>query len=74
MKRPWEQADRAEPMWGTQAGNVLQFFGEVRTHLAVTEGDYVHPKTVYETKQCDDWDKWNVAMKDEVKALQDNET
>ena len=38
------------------------------------EGDYVEPKTVYEAKQGDDWDQWHRAMKDEVKALQDNET
>ena len=40
----------------------------------MTEGDYVEPKTVYEAKQSDDWDQWHRAMKDEVKALQDNET
>ena len=40
----------------------------------MTEGDYVEPKTVYEAKQGDDWDQWHRAMKDEVKALQDNET
>ena len=39
-----EHADRAEPRRGTRARNVPQFFGEVRTHLAVTEGDYVEPK------------------------------
>ena len=69
-----EQADMAEPRRGTRARNVPQFFGEVRAHLAVTEGDYVEPKTVYEAKQGDDWDQWHRAMKDEVKALQDNET
>ena len=52
----------------------LALFGEVRTYLAVTEGDYVEPKTVYEAKQGDDWDQCHRAMKDEVKALQDNET
>ena len=40
----------------------------------MTEGDYVETKTVYEAKQDDDWDQWHRAMKDEVKALQDNET
>ena len=30
-------------------------------------------RTVYEAKQGDDWDQWYRAMKDEVKALQDNE-
>ena len=69
-----DHADRAEPRRGTRARNVPQFFGEVRTHLVVTEGDYVEPKTVYEAKQGDDWDQWHRAMKDEVKALQDNET
>ena len=69
-----EQADRAEPRRERRARNVPQFFGEVRTLLAVTEGDYAEPKTVYETKQGDDWDQWHRAMKDEVKALQDNET
>ena len=34
----------------------------------------MEPKTVYEAKQGDDWDQWHRAMKDEVKALQDNET
>ena len=51
-----------------------QLFGEVRIHLAVTEGDYVEPKIVYEAMRGDDWDQWHRAMKDEVKALQDNET
>ena len=69
-----EQADRAEPRRGTRARNVPQFFGEVRTHLAVTEGNYVEPKTVYGAKQADEWDQWYRAMNDEVKALQDNET
>ena len=69
-----EQADRAEPRRGTRARNVPQFFGEVRTHLAVIEGDYMEPKTVYEAKQGEDWDQWHRTMKDEVKALQDNET
>ena len=69
-----EQADRAEPRLGTRARNVPQFFGEVRTHFAVTEGDYVEPRTVYEAKQIYDWDQWHGAKKDEVKALQDNET
>ena len=69
-----EHADRADPRRGPRARNVPQFFGEVRTHLAVTEGDYVEPETVYEAKQGDDWDQWHRAMKDEVKALQDNET
>ena len=39
----------------------------------MTEGDYVEPKTVYEAEQGDNWDQWHRAMKDEVKALQDNE-
>ena len=69
-----EQADRAEPGRGTRSRNVPQFFGEVRTHLVVTEGNYVEPKTVYEAKQADEWDQWYRAMNDEVKALQDNET
>ena len=67
-----EHADKAEPRRETRARKVPQFFGEVRTHLAVTEGNYVEPKAVYEAKQGDDWDQW--AMKDEVRALQDNET
>ena len=41
-----EQADRAEPRRGKRARNVTQFVGEVRTHLAVIENDYVEPKTV----------------------------
>ena len=69
-----EQADRVEPRQGTRARNVPQFFGEVRNHLVVTEGNYVEPKTVYEGKQADEWDQWYRAMNDEVKALQDNET
>ena len=64
-----EQLDRAEPRRGTRARNVPQCFGEVRTHLAVTDGDYVEPKTVYEAKHGDDWDQWHQAMKDEVKAI-----
>ena len=44
------------------------------THIAVTEGDYVEPKTVDEAKQVNDWDQWKRAKKEEVKALQDHET
>ena len=69
-----EQGDRAEPRRGSRAMNVPQFFGEVRTHLALTKGDYVEPRTVYETKQGDDWDQWHRAMRNKVKAFQDNET
>ena len=68
------QADRAKPRRGTRAKNVPQFFGKVRTHIAVNEGDYVEPKTVYEGKQGDHWDQWHRAKKDEVKALRANET
>ena len=69
-----EQADRAEPRRGTRARSVPQSFGEVRTHLAVTEGNYVEPKTVEEAKQSDERDQWYRAMNDNVKALHDNET
>ena len=55
FKEALEQADRAEPRRWTRARNVPQFFGEVRAHLAVTEGDYVELKTVYEAKQGDNW-------------------
>ena len=40
----------------------------------MTEGNYVEPKTVYKAKQSDDWDQWQRAIKNEVKALPDNET
>ena len=43
-----EQSDRAQPRRGTRTRNVPQIFGEVSTHLALSEGDYVEPKTVYE--------------------------
>ena len=69
-----EQADRAEPRRRSRARNFSQFLWKVRTHLAVTEGDYVEPRTVYAAKQGNDWDHWHREMKDEVKALQDNET
>ena len=69
-----EQAERAEPRRGTRVRTVPQFFGEVRTHLAVTDGSYVEPKTVYEAEQADELDQWYRAMNDEVKAFQDNET
>ena len=69
-----EQTERAEPRLGTRGRNVPQFFGEVRTHLAETQGDYVEHKTVCEAKQGDDWDQWHRAIKDKVKALQYNET
>ena len=54
--------------------NVPQFFGEVRTHFVVTDGDYVEPKLVYKTKQGDNWDQWHRAMKDKFNALQGNKT
>ena len=63
-----KQAHMAEPGRGTRARNIPQFFAEIRTHLAVTEGDYVEPKTDYEAKQGDDWEQWHRATKDEVKA------
>ena len=69
-----EQADSAEPRRGLRLRNVPQFFGEVRIHLVVTEDDYVEPKTVYVAKKGDDWDQWHRALKEEVWALQDNET
>ena len=71
-----EQVDRAEPRRGTRARDTSKdrIFGEVRTHLAVTEDDYVEHKTVYKAKHGDDWDQWHWAMQDEVKALQDNGT
>ena len=34
----------------------------------------MEPETIYETKHGDNWDQWHQAIKDEVKALQDNET
>ena len=34
----------------------------------------MEPKRFYEAKQGDDWDQWHRAKRDEVKALQDNET
>ena len=74
FEKALEQADRAEPRRGTRARKVPKLFGEVRTHLVVTEGNYVKPKTVYEAKQSDEWDQWYREMNDEVKALQDNET
>ena len=40
----------------------------------MTEGNYAETKTVFESKQADEWDQWYRAMNDEVKALQDNET
>ena len=69
-----EQADRAELRRGTRARNVPQFFEDVRTHLALTEGNSVEPKTIHEAKKADGWDQWYRAMNEEVKALQDNET
>ena len=68
-----EQADREEPRRGTRARNFPQIFIEVRTHLAVTEGDNVKPKTVYKAKQRDDCDQWHPAMTEEVKALRQRE-
>ena len=69
-----EHADKAESRRGKRARNVPKYFGEVRTHIVVTKDDYVEPETVYEDKQDDDWDHWLRSMKDEVKALQNNET
>ena len=63
-----EQADTAEPRQGTRARNVPQFFGEVRTHLVVTEGDHIEPKTVYEAKQGDDWDQGHMMHQFDVKT------
>ena len=74
FEKAMQQVDRAELRRGTRARNVPQFFGEVRTYLAVTEGDYVEPKTVFEANHGNDWDQWHQAVKDEDKALQDNET
>ena len=54
FEEPLKQADRAEPRRRARARNVPQPFGEVRTHIAVTEGDYVEPKAVYKAKHGDD--------------------
>ena len=69
-----EQMERADPRRGTRARIVQQFFGEGRSQLAVTEGNYMELKKVYEAKQGDDWDQRQLAMKDEGNALQDNKT
>ena len=58
MKMHWNTRTEQSPDKGHGQGMFRNFFGEVRTHPAVTEGDYVEPKT----------------EGDEVKALQDNET
>ena len=39
----------------------------------MTKGDYVEPKTFYKAS-ADNWDQWHWAMKEEVKALQDDKT
>ena len=62
-----EQAERAKHRRGTKECSAI--FGENRTHLHVTEGD-----SLYEAKQGYHYDQLQWAMKDEVKALQDNET
>ena len=59
-----DQADLAEPRRGGRARIVPDFFGEVRTHIVVTEGDYVEHKTVCEAEQNDHLDHWHRAMKD----------
>ena len=69
-----EQTDRAATRRGTRAKNFPQFFGEVRTHLVVTECDLVEPKKVYEAMHGDNWDQLHRAMEGGVKALQDKET
>ena len=74
LRRHWSKRTGQSPDKGHEQGMFRNFFGEVRTHLAVTEGNYVEPKTVYETKQADQWDQWYGAMKDVFKAFQDNET
>ena len=74
MDEAQEQAERAEPRPRTLARSVPQFFGEVRTHFGVTEGDYVELKTVYEARQGDNWGQWHRPMKDKFRAPQDNET
>ena len=65
---------QSEPKRGTRTRNILHSFGEARIHLAVTEGEYVEPKTVYEAKNGEDLHQWQWAMKDQVKALQDNKS
>ena len=64
-----EQAHRSETRRGKRVRNVPQFSEEVRTYPVVSEGD-----KVYKAKQGDNLDQWHWAMKDEVKALQDNKT
>ena len=69
------QVERAEARQETRAKSVPQiFFGEVRAHLVLTEGDYVQPKTVNEAQKNDDWYQLPQPMKEELKALQDNQT
>ena len=74
LNRHWSRRAGRNPDEGHEQGMFRIFFGDIRTHLVWTEDDYVEPKTVYEAKQGNNWDQWHRAMKDEVKALQDNET
>ena len=54
LKRHWSKRTGQSPDEGHDQGIFRNFFGEVKTHLVVTEGDYVEPKTVYEAKHGDD--------------------
>ena len=65
LKRHWSKRTGQSPDEGHEQGMFPIFFGEIRTHLAVTEGNYLEPKTVYEAKQADEWDQWYRAMNDD---------
>ena len=54
LKRHWSKRTGQNPDGGHEQRMFRICFGEVRTHLVVTEGDYVEPKTVCEAKQSDD--------------------
>ena len=76
MKMHWsKQKERsADEKRQTRAGNVPQVSGEIRTHLALTAGEYIEPKYVYKAKQGVIWEQCHRARMNEAKARQDNGT
>ena len=70
LKRHWSKRTGQSPYEGCSAIFVVK----VRTQVVVTGVNYVRPKTVQEAKQGKEWDQWHWSIKDEVEALQDDET
>ena len=74
LNKDWSKQNVQSPDEGHDQGLFRNIFGKVRTYPIVPEGNWVEPTTVCEAKQTDNWVRLYGAIRDKVKALQDNKT